>query len=151
MRCKGHSLLSAYALGPPIFVTHRIFNLPLGQRSWSSSLGKAARTCMFTLIPSPGSPSTVAVTTTSVSLATKFLTHRSLCLSLCFTAPISNFRASATAKKRKMLLKALRKDREDVMLDWCLGEADVLERDPPRVLRLTWRLARDRDHARAWR
>ena len=58
-------------------------------------------TCMFTRMPSPLAPLTMAVTTTSVSLATKFRMHRSFLLSCdCDVACRSNFNALAQAMKR---------------------------------------------------
>src|ERR1700753_4104769 len=51
--------------------------------------------CMLTIIPSPRLPLTIAVTTTSVSLVTKFRMHRSF-FALCpGCATSSNLRACA--------------------------------------------------------
>lgn len=61
------------------------------------------RTCMLTVWPSPFDPLTMAVTTTNVSLATKFRMHRSFLPSRCGTAARSNLRASTDAMSSTML------------------------------------------------
>ena len=61
---------------------------------------QAGLTCILTCIPSPFCPDTVAVTTTSVSLPTKFLIHRSFFELWPCWATRSNFSASTIGRKR---------------------------------------------------
>lgn len=72
---------------------------------------------MFTRMPSPLVPLTIAVTTTSVSLATKFRMHRSFLLSCdCDVACRSNFNALAQAMKRTRLQMYCSSDRGSAMV-----------------------------------
>lgn len=83
---------------------------------------------MFTRMPSPLLPLIVAVTTTKVSLATKFRIHRSFLLSCDWdVAWRSNLRACAQATKRAILQIYCSSDRGRAMvsvegwgvLRWC--------------------------------
>lgn len=77
-----------------------------------ASVARAVLTCMFTRMPSPLVPLTIAVTTTNVSLATKFRMHRSFLLSCdCDVACRSNFNALTQAMKRTRLQKYCSSDR----------------------------------------
>jgi hypothetical protein len=58
---------------------------------------------MSTFMPSPLYPSTVAVTTTNVSFATKFRMHLTRLLSPALFASISNFNASEQASRKNKL------------------------------------------------
>lgn len=72
---------------------------------------------MFTRMPSPLVPLTIAVTTTNVSLATKFRMHRSFLLSCdCDVACRSNFNALAQAMKRTRLQTYCSSDRGSAMV-----------------------------------
>jgi hypothetical protein len=72
---------------------------------------------MFTRMPSPLVPLTIAVTTTSVSLATKFRMHRSFLLSCdCDVAGRSNFNALAQEMKRTRLQMYCSNDRGSAMV-----------------------------------
>lgn len=72
---------------------------------------------MFTRIPSPLLPLTVAVTTTNVSLATKFRIHLSLRVSCDWeVAWRSNLRACAQATNRTILQTYCSSDRGSAML-----------------------------------
>lgn len=72
---------------------------------------------MFTRMPSPLVPLTIAVTTTRVSLATKFRMHRSFLLSCdCDVACRSNFNALAQAMKRTRLQMYCSSDRGSAMV-----------------------------------
>lgn len=78
----------------------------------------------MTTMPSPLKPSTLAVTTTSVSLATKFRMHLSFfpCL-----ASRSNFRAEMEVSKRNMLQTYCSHVRVNAMLVMYVGgQSDVL-------------------------
>lgn len=76
-----------------------------------------ALTCMLTRMPSPLLPETIAVTTTRVSLATKFRTHLSFLLSCdCEVAWRSNFRACAQARKNTILQTYCSNDRGIAMM-----------------------------------
>lgn len=72
---------------------------------------------MLTRMPSPLLPETIAVTTTRVSLATKFRTHLSFLLSCdCEVAWRSNFRACAQARKNTILQTYCSNDRGIAMI-----------------------------------
>jgi len=66
-----------------------------------SSSQQRVRTCIFTICPSPLLPPTIAVTSTRVSLATKFRMHLSY-FELCpVCACRSNFRAEAKGRSSR--------------------------------------------------
>jgi hypothetical protein len=70
---------------------------------------------MLTTMPSPLDPSIVAVTTTNVSFATKFLMHRVPLGSPRVKASMSNFSASANARNNAKLHNVRRKNWEIAM------------------------------------
>lgn len=80
-------------------------------------VGGMQHTRMLTIMPSPLLPPTVAVTTTKVSLATKFRMHRSTFLSLGPRAVRSNFKA---------LTDAIRSTRPQMYCSNARGKAIVL-------------------------
>lgn len=86
-------------------------------RTGTSTLAGARLTCMFTRMPSPLAPLTIAVTTTNVSLATKFRMHRSFLLSCdCDVACRSNLSALAQAMKSTRLQMYCSSDRGSAMV-----------------------------------
>lgn len=69
------------------------------------SFPAASIMCMFSCMPSPLYPSTIAVTTTNMSLATKFRMHLLERLSCPLPAWMSNFRASVPTASRSSALQ----------------------------------------------
>lgn len=122
VRCEYGPLLASDILWLSVLVPYSIPDLrrrgfsicsPCVQRDCPAS----ALTCMLTRIPSPLLPDTIAVTTTRVSLATKFRTHLSFLLSCdCEVAWRSNFRASAQARKSTILQTYCSNDRGIAMM-----------------------------------
>lgn len=125
-------LLAGDVLWPAVLVSYRITDLCVGDdscqhrfRTGQAVVLPAAQqrgrcvgrlTCMFTRMPSPLVPLTIAVTTTRVSLATKFRMHRSFLLSCdCDVACRSNFNALAQAMKRTRLQMYCSSDRGGAM------------------------------------
>ncbi len=89
-----------------------------GGTSWTQGHALSL-TCMLTCMPSPLVPSTVAVTTTRVSLATKFRTHRLGLLPLLW-AWRSNLSAFAKATNSSTLQAYCSSDRGGAMVaGWC--------------------------------
>lgn len=80
VRCESHSLLASNVLRLAIFISYSIPDLKDISNFACQLLNfhhQFQLTCMFTTIPSPLDPLIVAVTTTKVSLETKFRMHRS--------------------------------------------------------------------------
>lgn len=118
MRGEDGPLLADDILWFSVLVAHGIPNLSSTRQTSASQAPPAYRpassalTCMFTRMPSPLFPDTIAVTTTSVSLPTKFRTHRSFLWSWeCEVAWRSNLSARAQARKSARLQMYCRSDR----------------------------------------
>lgn len=125
-------LLAGDVLWAAVLVPYRITDLCIGDSSCQHHSGQdglclaagqvclrwpGRLTCMFTRMPSPLVPLTIAVTTTNVSLATKFRMHRSFLLSCdCDVACRSNFNALTQAMKRTRLQMYCSSDRGSAMV-----------------------------------
>lgn len=95
MGCESQSGLSNYVLWLSVLVVLGIFDLT--ERSAIASIAKiGSPTSIFTTCPSPLVPPMVAVTTTKVSLDTKFRMHRWYLPLLPEWACRSNFSEQAT-------------------------------------------------------
>lgn len=109
MGSESHSCFAGYVFGFSVFISNGIFNLIPVYHQWLHCLTgvhTAIRTCMLTICPSPFCPLTIAVTSTRVSLATKFRMHRSYLLEWPVCAWRSNLRAEEkgrAARKRRVL------------------------------------------------
>lgn len=151
MRREDRPLLAGDVLGLSVLVSYGIADLCSGDapppvstsvclvesvRAWSSLKStwpplfppRATQlTCMLTRMPSPLLPLTIAVTTTSVSLATKFRTHLSFLLSCdCDVAWRSNLRACAQATNSTRLQMYCSSDRGGAMMRGRYGRSGRL-------------------------
>ena len=107
--CECHSRLSDYILGSSVFIADGVFDLSSAREVSNASFVTAGSelrgplTCMLTTCPSPFMPSTIAVTSTSVSLPTKFRMHLSYLVLEPVCAARSNLRAQ---EKGRMAMKS---------------------------------------------
>lgn len=107
VRSECHPSLASEISWLAVFVTHSIADLRRDNTNQQPRLhfqvvacggDRHALTCIFTICPSPLLPDTIAVTSTRVSLPTKFRIHLSY-FELCpVCACRSNFRAEARGK-----------------------------------------------------
>ena len=104
---KCHSRLADDVFWSSIFIARRVFDLIRSHRQLEcfETLQSRKRTCMLTICPSPLDPSTIAVTSTKVSLATKFRMHRSYLAPWPVCAERSNLRAHVMGRARRRKLR----------------------------------------------
>lgn len=121
VRREDRPLLAGDLLGPPVLVAHGVYDLsraqpwlasPPSRRGGGANWQSARLTCVLSDMPSPLLPLTMTVTTTNVSLPTKFRMHLAFFLSeLWDFASMSNLSACAQAMKRTRLQMYCSSDR----------------------------------------
>ena len=112
--CECHPSLPNNIFRSSIFIAHCILDL-----AQSTILAKVAPslvalgklTCILTICPSPFCPSTIAVTSTSVSFPTKFRMHLSYLLLWPVCAARSNLSAREKGRRRRDRRTVERRDR----------------------------------------